>query len=303
MITFKQFLTEGGKATEEHGTTRASKADIQAALKFVSKTLGLSVQHLADHLLGSGSQVLSGQKKDAGDIDIALKDEDRAEFDEKMTAAVGVPPRKTGGNFSSYPVPTTSDKKIQVDLVFVPDVEWAKFSYHSEPGSKLKGAIRNHLIFALVKNTPEKDKDILIKDADGNDVVRASRSFGLETGFHRVFKIAPMRKDGKGRTKSMVPATPAEVQATLTELGRKDKFSKDEEMIRDPNKIAKILLGTAGTGAQLKTSAENLIGTIKKARADYKAVFADAYSEISKQKLFANDSEAEQLFKTLTGLK
>lgn len=309
MITFKQFLAEaslleGGKATAEHGTSRANKADVIAGLKFVSKTIGLSYDHLVAHLLGSTKQTLEGTKKDSGDLDIAMKDdENRAEYEKKMTAAVGFPPRKTGANVLSYAVPVGGDKRVQVDLMFVPDVEWAKFSYHSEPGSKFKGSIRNLLIYALVLNTMEKGKDLRIKDADGNDVVRASRSFQLDTGVHRTFKVAPMRKDGKGRTKSAVKTTPDEVEKVARELGSKETFSKEEDIIRDPGRFAKMLLGPKGTAEMLKTSAENLIATIKKMRDDHKQIFKDALADINRQKLFDGDDASQAKFKEMTGLE
>jgi hypothetical protein len=309
VITFKEFLSEsrlheGGKATAEHGTTRANKADVVAALKFVSKTIGLSYDHLVAHLLGSTKQTLDGQKKDSGDLDIAMIDDDnRAEYEKKMTAAVGFPPRKTGANVLSYAVPTTGEKRVQVDLMFVPDVEWAKFSYHSEPGSKFKGSIRNLLIYALVLNTMEKGKDMRIKDDEGNDIARASRSFQLDTGVHRVFKVAPMRKDGKGRTKSAVKTTADEVEKVAKEMGSKETFSKEEDVIRDPGRFAKMLLGSKGTAEMLKTSAENLIVTIKKMRTDHAQIFKDALADIKRQKLWDGDPESEARYKELTGLE
>lgn len=301
MVTFKEFLLEGGKATAEHGTSRASKADIEAALKFVSKTIGLSVEQLKSQLLGSTSQTLSGQKKDSGDVDIALLDDgNRADYEKKMLAAVGIAPRKTGGNVLSYAVPTIGKKRAQVDFMFVPDLDWAKFSYHSEPGSRFKGAIRNLLIYALVLNTMEKDKDLRIKDEDGNDIVRASRSFQLDTGLKRIFKIAPMRKDGKGRVKTTIKSTPDEVEKTMKDLGHNAKFSKEEDTVLDPSKFAKMIFGPSAKAADLQTSAENFIATIKKKRKDYKQIFKDATSDIHRQKLFDGDAEAEKLWTELT---
>ena len=307
MITFKEFLIktnrvdEGGKATAEHGTVRATKADIESALSFVSKVTGLALPRLKMWMLGSGSQTLAGTKKDSGDIDIALLDnEKRPTIEAAMEKAVGIPPRKTGGNVLSYAVPVGKNRRVQVDLMFVPDINWAKFSYHSEPGSKFKGAIRNLLIYALVLNSAEKDKDLRIKDEEGNDIVRASRSFQLDTGLKRIFKVAPMRKDGKGRVKTSVKATPDEVEATIKALGRSDKFSKEEDTVRDPDTFAKMLLGPGASAKDLKTSAENLISTIKKKRPDAAQVFKDALADIDRQKLFADDPEARKLFISLT---
>lgn len=308
MLSFKEFLletyiSEGGAATAEHGTVRANKADVIAALKFVSKTIGLSYDSLVDNLLGSTKQTLDGLKKDSGDLDISIQDDEkRPEYERKMTEATGHPPRKTGGNVLSYAVPTVGDRKVQVDLMFTASPEYAKFSYHSEPGSKFKGSIRNLLIYALVLNSPEVDKDVRVKDKDGNEVARASRSWQLDTGLKRVFKIAPMRKDGKGRAKTMVNATPAEVQAVAKEYGYKGKISTEEDNIMSPTKIAQLLLGKGASEKDLKTSAENLIETIKKKRPDAKQVFKDALADIDRQKLFKDNDEARNQFLELTGL-
>lgn len=304
MITFKQFLAEGGAATAAHGTIRATKKDIVAALKFVSKTIGIGYDDLVDSLLGSTKQTLDGLKKDSGDLDISILDDDKRDaIEAAMTKAVGHEPRKTGGNVLSYAVPTYDGRKVQTDFMFSKNPAYAKFSYHSEPGSKLKGAIRNLLIYALVLNSPEVDKDIRIKDKDGNEVARASRSWQLDTGLHRSFKIAPMRKDGKGRAKTMVKATPDEVAEVAKEYGYKGKFSKEEDNIVDPNTIAKMLLGSNSKEKDLKTSAEELISNIKKKRPDADKIFADAYADIKRQKLFKDNEEAEVLFLELTGLK
>lgn len=306
MFSFKQFLTEtylaeGGKATAAKGTVRANKKDVVAALKNVSKTIGLSYDHLVDHLLGSTRQTLDGQKKDSGDLDIAVLDDvKRSEYEDKMTSAFGEP-RKTGGNVYSYAVPGAEGRLVQVDLMFVPDIEYAKFSYHSEPGSQLKGAVRNLLIYALVLNTPEKGKDALVRDAEGNVVARATRSWQLDTGLKRVFKIAPLRKDGKGRTKTLVKATPEEVDAVAKEYGFKGKFSKEEDLILSPDKMATMLLGDGAKASELKTSAEKLIETIKNKRTDFKQVFKDALADLDRQKVFAGNDEGRALFVRLTG--
>lgn len=306
MITFKEFLlnpiklSEGGRATAALGTIRANKSDIVAALKAVSKTIGISYDDLVDDLLGSTKQTLEGTKKDSGDIDVAITDnEKRDEYEEKMSKTFGAP-RKTGGNVLSYAVPTTGDRKVQLDFMFVSDKNYAKFSYHSEPGSKFKGAVRNLLIYSLVLNTPEVGKDVRIKDKDGNEVARASRSWQLDTGLKRVFKIAPLRKDGKGRTKSMVKATPEEVQAVAKEYGYKGTISKEEDNIISPSKIAQMLLGSGGTEKDLKTSAENLISIIKKKRSDHAKIFKDALSDIDRQKIFEGDDEGRALYLGLT---
>lgn len=278
MITFKQFLLEGGKATEKLGTVRATQADMKAALKFVSKLSGVPVQTLADRLLGSARLTYNGMQKDSGDVDIAINENevDRETIVDKMHFATGAAPHVTGGSTYSFAVPVAKDRKVQVDLMFVPDVEWAKFSHHASEHSKHKSGVRNELLHSALKFSMEEGKDLRLKDLAGNDIVRASRAYKLDQGVERIFKVAPNRKDGKGRVKTPAKATPAEVQQALDELGHKGKFSKEPDVIRDPDQFAKMLFGPKASAKDLM-STEQLIRMIKKHKADHaEEIFRDA---------------------------
>ena len=286
MITFKQFLLEGGKATEKLGTSRATQADMKAALKFVSKQTGVPVDTLADRLLGSARLTYGGMQKDSGDVDIAMneKEVNRDEIIDKMTFVTGEKPHVTGGSTYSFAVPVPGDRKVQVDLMFVPDVEWAKFSHHASEHSAHKSGVRNELLHSALKFSMEPGKDVRIKDLGGNDIVRASRAYKLDRGVERLFKVAPHRKDGKGRVKSAVEATPDEVQKALNELGHKGKFSPDKDVIRDPDQFAKLLFGPKVQAKDL-LSTEQLIKLIKKYKSDHaKEIFADAVKGIKRLK-------------------
>ena len=269
MITFKQFLLEGGKATEKFGTTRATQADMKAALKFVAKHTGIPLTTLEERLLGSARLTYNGMQKDSGDVDIAVseKEVDRKKVVDSLTFATGNKPHVTGGNTYSFAVPTVKDRKVQVDLMFVADVAWALFSYHASEHSKHKSGVRNELLHSALKFSMEPDKDLRIKDLAGNDIVRASRAYKLDQGVERIFKIAPNRKDGKGRVKGVAKVSPDEVQKTLDELGHKGKFSKDADIIRDPDAFAKLLFGPKVKAKDLM-STEQLIKVIRKYKAD-----------------------------------
>ncbi len=272
MITFKQFLFEGGKATEKFGTVRANQADMKSAIKFVAKHTGIDEQTLAGRLLGSARLTFKGSQKDSGDIDLAISTEevDKESIVAKMKKATGMTPHVTGGSTYSFAVPTTEGRKVQVDLMFVPDVEWAKFSYHAAEDSKHKSGVRNELLHSALKWSMEPGKDLRLKDASGNDVVRASRAYKLDVGVERIFKMAPKRKDGKGRVKGVAKADPSEIQTALDELGHSGKFSHEPELIRNPDEFAKLLFGPSVKGKDMM-STEQLIALIKK----YKAKFAD----------------------------
>lgn len=291
MITFKEFLAEGGKATEKLGTVRATKQDIEAALKVVSAQTGVDRDTLVDRLLGSTRLTLGGHQKDSGDIDIALDDNEheRDEVIAKMTAVAGNPPHVTGGNVYSFAIPVGGKRKVQVDLMFVPDVAWAKFSHHASEHSKHKSGVRNELLHSALKFSMEPGKDVRIKDPHGNDVARASRAYKLDQGVERIFKVAPLRKDGKGRTKTPVHATPDEVRQTLSDSGIEVKFSDKKDPIRDPDQFAKLLFGSRASAKDLM-STEQLITMIRKYKPkDADAIFKDAVKGIKRLKFQVPD--------------
>lgn len=284
--TFKQFLFEGGKATEKLGTVRATQEDMKSALSFVSKHTGVSIEVLADRLLGSARLTYSGLQKDSGDVDIAMSEQevDREKVVNAMSRAAGNKPHVTGGSTYSFAVPVQNNRKVQVDLMFVPDVKWAKFSHHASEHSAHKSGVRNELLHSVLKFSMEPGKDLRVKDDAGNDIVRASRAYKLDKGVERIFKIAPARKDGKGRVKSVVSATPSEVQKTLNDLGHNGKFSDSPDVIRDPDLFAKLLFGPKVKAKDLM-SAEQLINMIKKHKADHaEAIFKDAVKGMKRLK-------------------
>ena len=281
--TFKQFLIEGGNATAELGVERANKDDIVRALDFVSRHTGIDKQKLMSNLLGSTSHTLAGKKKDSGDIDIALEDGmfDRNAIVEKMKQATGQDkPKMTGGNVFSFAVPTTRDKKVQVDLMFVPSEKWARFGYHAAFDSKHKGVVRNMLLVNVMKHIFEKDKDITVyDDATDTEVIRVRRGFKMDGGLERLYRLAPMRKDGKGRVAPR-KATPDEIEAELKKMGRSDKFSKDPDAILDPDKAAEFMFGK-GVKAKDLLSTEDVIKQIFKLP-NHAEIFKGAVEDIEK---------------------
>lgn len=287
MISFKQFLAEGGNATSKYNTARANTSDISAALKFVSKTLNIPEKELENNLLGSTELTLLGKKKDSGDIDIALPLDkfDMADINKKMLSAVnGEGSLQSGTKVGSYAVPV-NDKKVQVDLMFVKDKDWAKFAFYSGHGrgSKYPGAVRNILLISTVINTIEPNKDFILKDEDGNVIARASRSFKLDTGVERLFKIAPINAKTGKHNKSLEKVTPEELEAFLQKLGKNIKFSKDADIINSPDKVAALVFGQSVKAKDIMT-AEDVIKHIKKLP-NSKDIFAVAKKDLQKLSL------------------
>lgn len=301
MRTFKQFLVEGGKATSKLGTVRATKEDILSALAFVHEHTGVSKETLSDRLLGSTRLTFLGHQKDSGDIDIALDNTEvnEQEVVDKMTTATGNAPRVVGGHVYSFAVPTKQDRKVQVDLMFVPDVEWAKFSHHASEHSKYKSAVRNELLHSALKWSMEPGKDLRLKDERGNDIARASRAYKLDVGVERIFKVSPLRKDGNGRVKAPVKSTPADVQSALDQENHRGRFSAKPDIIRDPDKFAKLLFGPKAQAKDLM-STEQLITMISKYKSkDAAAILKDAVRGIKRLK-FPVPNELEQYNASIT---
>jgi len=263
MLSFKQFLLEGGKATADLGTVRATKEDIKAALTFISKATGLSENDLHDSLLGSTTHTLKGIKKDSGDIDIAIHDTQSKVVDD-LAKVLRQQPVKIGSNTFSFAVPGADNRKVQVDFMLVPSKDWAKWMYHADENSKHKGKIRNALLRAVAAHHIEDGKDMVIKDKEGNTVVRVRKSLKNEEGLVRLHKVALPRKNGKGRVKSLSDATQQQIEDAIREYGKDpSKISMDRDQILDPDKVAEILFGK-GVSSKDLMSTEQVVSLILK---------------------------------------
>jgi hypothetical protein len=289
MLTFKTFLLlEGGHATEKFGTTRANQADINAALKFVSNVIGIDEAELKKSLLGSTELTLLGKKKDSGDIDIALelKGSNYEDIHKKMMAAVNDEGYfNSGGKIGSYAVPVNG-KKVQVDLMFVNNKDWAKFIYHSAQGrgSKYPGAVRNIILFTALTFVQEPGKDFVLRDENGNVIARASRSIKLDSGMERLFKRAKINSKTGKANKTLDTVTPDELENYLHKLGKKIDFAKETDRIDVPDKIAEFIFGP-GIKAKDIMTAEDVIKLIKTKMKNPEKILSQAKKELERNKL------------------
>lgn len=288
-MNFKSFLSkilsESGKATEKWGTSRASKSDIEQALKSISKVIDVDFSVLKNQLLGATELALLGYKNDAGDVDIAIELKSPEYMDElhikMMDAFNNEGMLQKGTKVGSYAIPVSDKKKIQVDLMFVPDVKWAKFHFSSEEGksSKYKGAVRGQLLMAASRYTLKPGEDLVVLDDQGNAIARASRAWVPSEGVKRVFKIAPMNKKGTARLKGLENVSPEELRKELIKIDPKYKdvkFSDKADIILDPDKAAEHIFGK-GVKAKDVATTEQVINLIKKtfSKSDQEKIFKD----------------------------
>lgn len=257
-LSFCRFLLkEGGKATAEWGTERVLTVDMKEAISKISKALSIDESELSSHLIGTSRLTYNKIKSSSGDIDIAFKSEDPQKTHEKMMQLCsdrGL--YNTGTQVGSYAL-EVNGKKVQVDLMFVDSVDFAKFMYHSSEGEKSEypGAVRNIMLMTLVAGILENGKDFVLKQ-DGEIIARASRSLKLNVGLERLFKVAKMRKDGTGRTKSLEKVTPAELETELKDLdpSKVGSFDKDPDIINNPDSIAKFIFGNNAAATDIMTA-------------------------------------------------
>jgi hypothetical protein len=278
---------EGGKATAKFDVQRAEQADVKAALEFVSKVLGIPFDTLKNDLLGSTELTLLGKKKDSGDVDIAmsLKDSDVNKInDEMLKATGGEGDYNAGTKVGSYAVPVNG-KKIQVDLMYVNNKDWAKFAYHSAigRGSVYPGSVRNIIMLTALAHTQEPGKDFVMRDEDGKAIIRASKSVKLDSGMERLFKMAKVNAKTGKYNKTIETVAPEEIEAHLKSLGKDVKFSKDKDHTDVPDEVAAFIFGKSVKAADVMT-AENVIKHIKKLKNSTEIIEA-ARKELERLKL------------------
>jgi hypothetical protein len=157
----KPVIVEGGNIFKSPGfskenpemlTDRINKAEVMPTVEFLEVMSGVPV---ADCLLGS-----TGIAASSGDIDVGIdKNKYGKEWLMDHMLQQGVDPdhlQKTGDSIH-YMSPiwqeggTKTDRFVQVDFMFVPDVEFAKWSMRTAPDSSYKGVYLQKLRADLVR--------------------------------------------------------------------------------------------------------------------------------------------------------
>lgn len=250
----------GGNALKDVGVQRIKRGDIASTIAYVAKIAGIPKKDL--HKIGS-----TGKLPDSGDIDLAVdtNTHDPDHIHQKLIAKVGEERSivNKGLKVSSYAIPIRGKETnglVQVDLMYTPNIDWAKFSYHSEGSdSKYKGAVRNRILRGVAAAIQQKGTDYFEYADDGTIKIRAGRSLEPSTGLKRIFQHRTDRQDGKGLTKTM-KSIPIE---DFKELYPEIEVKGGQIIIDDPQKVLKVLFG-GGVSPNDVRSTEQLIQLIKK---------------------------------------
>ena len=253
MRLFEAKLSQANKAMSKANIVSVPKDAVPAVIKHMSKLSGIPVEDL--HVVGS-----AGKSDISGDVDIAVNIEKYTPFrvHDRITKSIGEEygVYNKGTRVGSYAISVSDDKdwRVQVDLMFVDSIDWAKFSYFS-PGDKsqYKGAVRTVLISAVAASMEEKGIDAF-HYVDDELIVRVGRGIDLGTGLKRLFQMRTHKKYGEGYTKALKNASPEEIRQLHPDL----EFDDDEITINDPHQVVQILFGPGTRPANVDTAEEVL---------------------------------------------
>lgn len=231
-----KILNEGGAAMAEFGVGKINKGDIPATIKYISKISGIPTKDL--HPLGS-----VGKKPTSGDIDLAvdIHKYDKDVIHKKMMDELNNEgEREAAPNVNSYAVPIQGNKgKVQVDLMFVTNTDWASFSYFSAADSKYKGAIRTILLMSVSAALNEAGQDHFEYNEDGDLIIRAGRTLDMAKGLRRIFQHRPMKKSGEGYLKTMKSLPMDKFKEMFPDI----EVKGGDIIIDDPQTVLDILFG------------------------------------------------------------
>ena len=186
MLRFKEFIKEGGGAVGD--VDRINQENVEATLKAISTKIikPLKITNKDIGVLGSTGKRKPGGS--SGDIDIAIDankvlranaiqvaDElfDFIAGKAKKVSNTVVSNKGTGVISLQFPISNTDgkqkNKKVQLDLMIVDNLDLAKFNFWSphEEQSKWKGIYRNIILSSMAS---VMDFEVLEKGYDENDV-------------------------------------------------------------------------------------------------------------------------------------
>lgn len=246
------------KELSKFGVARIKREDIPGTMKYVSDLLAIPRTELFP--LGS-----TGKIADSGDIDLAVDlNKYNPEHIDKVMKAHGYKGTYNKSNkVGSYTIPIKGEEGkgyVQVDFMFTPNPEWAKFSYFSAgEGSKFKGVVRTVLlasVAAAALNEPGVDYFEYLPD--GKLGARAGRTLDLHQGLRRIHQYRPKKLSGDGYHKHMKTVSPED----FTKMYPGVNIKSGQTNVDNPEKVVKSLFGKGVTPDDVQ-SAEQVMHLIK----------------------------------------
>lgn len=247
------------KVLSRMGVQRIKREQIPATLDHVSKLANIPREKLIT--LGS-----TGKTEMSGDIDIAIDENEYnpAEIHERMVDILGGDHCKYnyGTRVGSYAVlieGNSTNGWVQVDLMYVQNVEWAQFSYYSAGDrSKYKGAIRAILLSAVASTINDPGHDYFEYDEKGELLVRVGWGLYLPVGLKRMFQMRGISKKTGGWLKTMKNVKPEEIRAHFPDAVFNDEYC----FVDSPELVVQRLFGPDVSPEDVQT-AEEILSLIK----------------------------------------
>ena len=219
-IRLDRTLNEGGNAIKSSSPVSGDKA-----LPIAEKVIGILKERYPDtEFAPIGSVGKKNAEQTSGDIDIAVELDFSESENVKKVLEEKYPDMEIksmkGLHILSVGLPYES-QVVQVDLMFFPDIELAKFFYHSpdftKNESKFKGSVRNMLMTSILKNIPVQDyRNTTFENGHIKDLYKYF--FNPEKGLvilHQSFE----GKDGQERkTKQTIKDDTVEVSKNVEEI-------------------------------------------------------------------------------------
>jgi len=217
---------------------RVSKGDVEPTIRYIS--LAANIPY--DEIFPIGA---AGKADTSGDIDVAVNQKKHTPFKihdrlvRHLGNEYGVFDKATNTGSYAVPIRGTDDDRIQVDILFTDNIEWAQFAYFSAGDkSKYKGAVRSVLLSAVAATLDEDGVDAFHYDGD-KLVVKVGRSIEMNTGMKRLFQLRSHNKYDKGYSSGLQDVTPEEIKRLYPKL----KFDGTDLIITDPSEVVKVLFG------------------------------------------------------------
>ena len=219
-IRLDRTLNEGGNAIKSSSPVSGDKA-----LPIAEKVIGILKERYPDtEFAPIGSVGKKNAEQTSGDIDIAVELDFSESENVKKVLEEKYPDMEIksmkGLHILSVGLPY-DNQVVQVDLMFFPDIELAKFFYHSpdftKNESEFKGSVRNMLMTSILKNIPVQDyRNTTFENGHIKDLYKYS--FNPEKGLvilHQSFE----GKDGQERkTKQTIKDDTVEVSKNVEEI-------------------------------------------------------------------------------------
>lgn len=234
------------------GCPPLSREKINPIIKLISDVTKIDSNDL--HRLGSSAH--TSNKPTVGDVDLAV-DITKYNFEEinkRMMTAFddSCSSYNPGTKVGSYCVPF-EDSCVQVDLMFVHNIQWSTFAYISHQGNgphyeKYKGVVRNILLQATTTTTAVEGFTFFKYQ---NDRLIARTNFVID------FNVGMKRKCSYLKTKPSGEYYKTETVVSLDEFltlfPESNINTKDQLLNNDPQEIAEFLFGSGTQYTQLET--------------------------------------------------